>query len=722
MAVQKMSDMIVPIAAISIRVVAKSPPAVSPHFVVRKQELDRMMKHLARSTDTKQKVFAITGMGGSGKTQLVSYFLQEMNGNKELFSHVVFVDARSEASLKTDLQLWAQSLGAGHEADDWNNGLEILATDLNDGSWVLIFDNADDPSLKLKKYFPRCSSGTIVFTSRNWEVGNLANTDHLELEKMSQGDALATLEKAAHRRLMEPSQELESAKTLMDELGCLPLALVHAGTYCHRQSSIIDGQDHLFTFTQYLNLFRKKRAALMNKKGVTTQEDYEHGVYTALDLSYQAINGSSKQFLHIISQFHYSEIPLAMFLEAAKAGFQDPRVFLPRPAEHRNVINQLTTLLCPDGEADEFQLRELIGDLRSFSLVSPSEGSLFLRLHPLVQAWIRDMRPAEPQDYQTMAKQIIISCCLSTNIRIYRYLLPHIEDIIGKDEGVDLHVNDQMALELVYRELGRYDDAETLIEFASNSMREQSDKETEDTLYIEGRLAAIYMHQDLWYQAEELQLSVLERRRIVLSADHPDIIDAASNLAVVYINQERWNEAEPLQLEVLENRQKRLGPLHSRSIDAMTNLAVAYKGQGRLEEAVALEKEAVEMHKQIGTIDMPNGIQAQQNLATMYAKQGKWDEAEKLQMAVLEKQRALLGASHPTSINTAFFLADMYRNEGKWEDAEGIMEIAVTQSIEVMGKLDPRTQFYISILIDVYEELGKLEKAREMEELIVKLE
>ncbi|KIM21557.1 hypothetical protein M408DRAFT_102455, partial [Serendipita vermifera MAFF 305830] len=61
----------------NIRMMAKKAPSVSPYFVLREKPWRIMVDHLVISPSSKQKVFPITGMGGCGKTQLVSYFLQE---------------------------------------------------------------------------------------------------------------------------------------------------------------------------------------------------------------------------------------------------------------------------------------------------------------------------------------------------------------------------------------------------------------------------------------------------------------------------------------------------------------------------------------------------------------------------------------------------------------------------------------------------------------------
>lgn len=103
----------------SITILPKAVPALSPFYVVMKRSRDMMVEHLVNSTSLGQRIFCITGMGGCGKTQLVSYFIKEF---RSLFIHIVFVDASSSSNLKSDFQTWAQSLGDGHEQDTWEAG------------------------------------------------------------------------------------------------------------------------------------------------------------------------------------------------------------------------------------------------------------------------------------------------------------------------------------------------------------------------------------------------------------------------------------------------------------------------------------------------------------------------------------------------------------------------------------------------------------------------
>ena len=49
-----------------------------------------------------------------------------------------------------------------------------------------------------------------------------------------------------------------------------------------------------------------------------------------------------------------------------------------------------------------------------------------------------------------------------------------------------------------------------------------------------------------------------------------------TNLAVTYREQGRWNEAEHLQVQVMEMRKKLIGAEHPDTLNSMTNLAVTY--------------------------------------------------------------------------------------------------------------------------------------------------
>ncbi|KIM20858.1 hypothetical protein M408DRAFT_81423, partial [Serendipita vermifera MAFF 305830] len=368
---------------------AKTPPAVSPHFVLRDQPWKKMVDYLVTTSPAQQRIFPITGMGGCGKTQLVSYFLLQY---PNLYSQSIYVDASSSSSIKVGLQAWARTLGDGHGDDVWEDAIRALSRVPHGEQWILILDNADDPGLDLTQFLPRHSHLTILITSRNRDIGDHGPHSHLELGEMTPEEALAALLQAAQRKLPMDDEEMRSAQILIGDLGWLAIALVQAGTYCYQLSSTVDGVSDPYTFTQYLSLLRSHRADLLKKAEPSSLDNYQRGVYTTLDLSYKALPQECRDFLHFLSPFHYIDIPLAAFAQAAKNGFEDPYDYHPRDDSHETTISKLKHLLYKEKEWNESHLQGIVQNLRSFSLVTASSmnDSLFLQLHPLVQAWCRD--------------------------------------------------------------------------------------------------------------------------------------------------------------------------------------------------------------------------------------------------------------------------------------------------------------------------------------------
>jgi Tetratricopeptide repeat len=73
-----------------------------------------------------------------------------------------------------------------------------------------------------------------------------------------------------------------------------------------------------------------------------------------------------------------------------------------------------------------------------------------------------------------------------------------------------------------------------------------------------GNLAATYRHQGRWNEAKKLQVDVMELRKRLLDAEHPDTLTSMACPAATYWQKGRWNEAETLSndLEQIGNSKK----------------------------------------------------------------------------------------------------------------------------------------------------------------------
>ena len=101
------------------------------------------------------------------------------------FSDIFYIDATNEQTLDIDLR----AIGPDSAEQSVDASLLWLANERN-GHWLLFFDNADAVHLKLKKFFPSCTSGNILVTTRNQELRHYAmkGSDH-QVTDMGHEDA-----------------------------------------------------------------------------------------------------------------------------------------------------------------------------------------------------------------------------------------------------------------------------------------------------------------------------------------------------------------------------------------------------------------------------------------------------------------------------------------------------------------------------------------------------
>lgn len=609
-------------------------------------------------------------------------------------------------------------MGIGHERKTFEDAIKFLASGSHDGHWLLIFDNADDPDLDLVRYFPECFHGTILITTRNPELGRLSTTMHLRLGVMGVDEAYEVLIRAAHRRVPLSQDEDASARELMMEFGNLAVALVQAGSYCYRMSSTGSSDGGHYKFSQYLSLLKKHRKELMTKGDRTSLDRYTRGAYTTFDLSYTLLPQPAREILYLSAFFHHTDIPLSMLECATQNNFSDWWEFLIRPETHKVVKDRLTQLLFfTNGRWDELYIHNIIHSLQSFSLVSTSSafGKVFLRFHPLVHSWCRDLiPPAELDGYRQMAMHVVVSCTLPSNTLLYRFLIPHMTSLIQDYSINKMHVNDLMGFARVFLELGDYPKAEGFLRDSLAITEAKLGKQQHGTSLVAGWLAQAYHRQGRWKEAEIIQVDVLEQQRRHLKTGHQNIMESASNLALTYHMQGRWKEAETLMLEVLEQRHEISGGGHPDTITAAANLASIYHVQGKWQEAEKLKSEVMKQREKLLSKDHPDTIMAAANLAVTYYQQGRLKEAEEIEFEVLEQRQKLLGKDHPDTVMAAANLASTYHVQGKWNEAEKMKSKVLEQRKRLLSKDHPDTIMAAANLAATYHAQGRWNEAERM--------
>jgi hypothetical protein len=163
---------------------------------------------------------------------------------------------------------------------------------------------------------------------------------------------------------------------------------------------------------------------------------------------------------------------------------------------------------------------------------------------------------------------------LHQDIAFHQTLVPHIK--ASQQYNIEMGINkvyDDVAdtkFGLVYHETGCWKEAEEIQVRVMEKRKRLFGAEHPDTLASMGNLASTFQNQGQWKKAEELQVQVMETRKKVLGAEHPDTLTSTGSLASIYSNQGQWKKAEDLQVQVMETSLRLLGAEHPHTLTSIS--------------------------------------------------------------------------------------------------------------------------------------------------------
>ena len=125
-------------------------------------------------------------------------------------------------------------------------------------------------------------------------------------------------------------------------------------------------------------------------------------------------------------------------------------------------------------------------------------------------------------------------------------------------------------------------------------------------------LAILYREMGRYAEAEPLYRRSLEIREKQLGRDHPDVAGSLNNLANLYSDMGRYAEAEPLFRRSLAIREKQLGADHPDVAQSLNNLANLSATLGRWDEAAgAIDRERRVVRRHVSRV-LPALAEAEQ--------------------------------------------------------------------------------------------------------------
>ena len=613
--------------------------------------------------------------------------------------------------------------GSAESALQWISGIQE--------EWLIVFDNADDlPPDVVAKFIPPGNRGSILITSRNPSMGRLIGFNNvIEINEMEEADAITLLLKASH--LDASAEHLQAAKNIVTSLGCMPLAVDQAGAYIEAGKCDIN---------KYLRQFSSRRQTLMLDATFRGASGYDRTVYGAWDLSFKEIERRTSAqssdgiaqaakaailILGICAFYHHSNISEDIFQSAAEES--EKHVVDSKMAKNLphavNSLDRTLLALDNDGYWDEFIYRQGIAVLLSFSLIKRDKSLKMLSVHPLIHSWSREQMSKTEQQRMYEIGTIILSCAISRRLTSYDYglrqlIFSHIKanESHGSDMGITKKYYDDKCnnFRFVMEEVGDWNNAEQLARQVLDMRKKLLGADHPDTLISMGDLANTYYRQGKLNEAEQLAVQVLDLRKKMFGAKHPDTLIIMGNLASTYRFQGKLNEAEQLEVQVLDMRKELLGAEHPDTITSMGSLGRTYYRQGKLNEAEQLAVQVMDIRKNLLGANHPDTLISMGNLASTYRYRGKLNEAEQLDFQVLDMRKKLLGAEHPDTITSMESLAKTYYSQGKLNEAEQLSIHVLDMREKLLSAKHPETIKTMGNLASIYRHQGKLNEAEQL--------
>ena len=732
------------------------------HLLTPRLSLKRLMvRHQARPGRT----WVLAGMGGLGKSTVA---LATARAARAKGWRVWWVTAADTASLTGGMLEVLRQLGApdtvtepvregapaaAERAWEFLNG----ATHAAGRRWLLIFDNADIPSVLAAAgaanpadhagWLRPDPSGVVLVTTRNkdprlWGPG-IVLRELAPLDDQAAGRILTDLAPAV------PDPGSEQAQALGRRLGGLPLALHLAGSYLASPFA------RWHTFAEYRHALDSVELPAALADLDEQAADPRATIQRTWDLSLDALAAigrpQAQSLLFLLSCYAPAiPIPVALIQPQPLSGLLTPdRLHAP-------------TVRPQDGL--ERLLRSCLRDLATAGLldISGSHGQPVVTIHPVVadanRARLRTTAQSSLPAVSEAAVELVVTAAAGLDCErpadwpIWQRLAPHVLALLGW-LAADLpaaalaHLLDAInlaAAALVYS--GRPAAAEKLARAAIEAGRHLDAGHTA-CLQSRRRLAAALDGRGLNKEAEQLYQDLLPDQQRILGYDHPDTLATRFELARV-IGHARFAEAEQLYRDILADQQRVLGDNHPDTLRTRYSLAWSLDGKAKDAKLSRYTAKCSTDVLQILGKDYPDTLSARHGLAwsrswqghhrepgsntsacsptstrswtatirTCWARhdlawsiamQGRHSEAEKLYRQVLPDQQRVRGDGHPTTLYTRMNLATAIANQRRHAEAEQMYRQLIIDKKTAIGDKHPVTAETLCGLATVIASQGR---------------
>ncbi|MDH6112332.1 hypothetical protein P3T34_004547 [Kitasatospora sp. MAP12-44] len=698
-------------------------PPRNSYFTGRAELLERLRNQLGGGTTAVLPVpQTLYGLGGVGKTQVAQEYAHRFMADYDL---VWWVSAEQEEEIQGQLAELARKMGrATNEPVQLAADIALDALRRGDRAkrWLLIFDNADEPS-EIRRYFPG-GSGHILVTSRNqaWST----HAEALTMDVFTRGESIDHLTRRTGGALSRID-----ADAVAEAVGDLPLAVEVAGAWLKATGTPV---------ADYITALQSEAARVLE---LGRPVDYPMTVGATWRVSIARLRQQSPaaaRMLQLCAYFAPEPISMNLF-------YSD------------QMIRALVSY--DPGLSDKFLLGRVIQAIGRYALAKVDAGANSIQVHRLVQEVIRsEMTPEEQNDTVHEVHRILIGArpvvgdtddpsnwpafeeiwphlspsrahdCDESDTRQLmidrvRYLwkrgefaqarrMGHLLDEawtakLGEDDRQTLLLRFQLAN--VMRSQGQYAEAMELDEDTLERQKRVLGEQHPYTLMTAGSLGADRRALGDFQLALELDRDILERFREQFGEDNPRTLSIANNLAIDYRLVGDSSSAQALDQDTLDRRSLVLGPKHPYTLSSKSNLARDLREGGDYEGSVTIHQEVVEAYAEVLNIDVPEILRNAKSLAVSLRKAGRQAEARRLTKETYERYLERYGENAPDTLACALNLAADYSAGGDKDAARDLARQVYVGHQQLFGEEHPFTLACANNLVIYLRGSGSVQEA-----------
>jgi tetratricopeptide (TPR) repeat protein len=610
---------------------------------------------MAALTNSQYLMGAVAGLGGVGKTVLAREYAWR---HASEYHGVWWIDAEKRGGIISDLALLGAEMSAAIKSEAQTNveqaaraALGLIERANTEKPFLLIYDNVEKPG-DIETWTPRAGAH-ILITTRWTEWDDIAGK--IDVGTLDREAAIGFLCNRAGRL-----DDREEAGLLADQLGCLPLALDHAASYCRSGRRV--------SFKEYRESLGRKRLDWKPTKGASFGQ-YDSSVWGTFNMALdRVISGDA-----VAGFAPHPEAEIVMGVAALLAPVAIPLSLFNHPR------------LASEGFDDAFTA------LAEVSLISRGENAAVqstMLVHRLVQAVMRDRLEENGSKLDTLrlALELLTSALPRQSESFANWaacaaLLPHAFSVLGALPSDDISAARISLLcfnvAKYLQGVARYSEAEPLLQRSLAIYEKTVGPDHPDTSATLHELARLYQAQGRYSEAEPLLQRSLAIKEKTVGPDHPDTSATLHVLARLYQAQGRYSEAEPLLQRSLAIYEKTVGPDHPSTSATLGVLASLYQAQGRYSEAEPLLQRSLAIYEKTVAPDHPRMGQSLDLVALIALDKGDIEGAEEAAEQALAVRTAKLPVDHPDIAQSRWTLARVRLAQGREGDARSLLLQAI---------------------------------------------